>query len=247
MRNYKDKPLKIFLSYIWGHKKLFLIDMVCALLVSVIDLVFPYVSRHSMNVLLPQRLFTAFFVVMLIMVAAYIIKAVLYYIITVYGHRMGVLVEADMRRDIFDHMQTLSFSYDDKNRTGVLMSRITSDLFEVTELAHHGPENILICTVTILGAVIVMFTIEWRLTIVIAVVFALSLWFTLSNRVKMKKSNVEVKKRTAEINAAIESSISGIRTAKAFANEQKESEKLKTPMTCFAKQRWIITIPWVFT
>lgn len=224
-KDYTQKPLKIFMSYIAGHKKLFALDMSCALLVSIIDLVFPYVSRTSMNRLLPGKLFTLFFTVMALMVAAYLVKAGLYYIITVLGHRMGVLIEADMRRDVFNHMQDLSCSFYDKNRTGVLMSRITSDLFEITELAHHGPENILICTLTIVGALAVMFTIEWRLALTLAVVLPLCLWFTLSQRVRMKDANIEVKKKTADIYAAIESSISGIRTAKAFANEEQELDK----------------------
>ena len=224
-KDYTQKPLKIFMAYIAGHKKLFALDMSCALLVSVIDLVFPYVSRTSMNRLLPGKLFTLFFTVMALMVAAYVVKAGLYYIITVLGHRMGVLIEADMRRDVFNHMQDLSCSFYDKNRTGVLMSRITSDLFDITELAHHGPENILICTLTIVGALAVMFTIEWRLALTLAVVLPLCLWFTLSQRVRMKTANIEVKKKTADIYAAIESSISGIRTAKAFANEEQELDK----------------------
>ena len=224
-KDYTQKPLKIFMRYIAGHKKLFALDMCCALMVSVIDLVFPYVSRTSMNRLLPGKLFTLFFTVMALMVAAYVIKAGLYYIITVLGHRMGVLIEADMRRDVFNHMQDLSCSFYDKNRTGVLMSRITSDLFDITELAHHGPENILICTLTIVGALAVMFTIEWRLALTLAVVLPLCLWFTLSQRVRMKEANIEVKKKTADIYAAIESSISGIRTAKAFANEEQELDK----------------------
>lgn len=224
-RNYNDNPFKIFISYIAGHRKLFAVDMLCALTVSIIDLVFPYVSRVSMNRLLPEKLFPAFFAVMGIMVLAYFIKAVLYYVITVVGHRMGVLVESDMRRDIFTHMQDLSCSFYDKNRTGVLMSRITSDLFEITELAHHGPENVIICSLTIVGSLAVMYTIEWRLALVLTVVLPVCLWFTLSQRIRMKKANIEVKKKTAEIYAAIESSISGIRTAKAFANEQQESDK----------------------
>ena len=224
-KDYTQKPLNIFMRYIAGHKKLFALDMSCALLVSVIDLVFPYVSRTSMNRLLPGKLFTLFFMVMALMVAAYLVKAGLYYVITVLGHRMGVLIEADMRRDVFNHMQDLSCSFYDKNRTGVLMSRITSDLFEITELAHHGPENILICILTIVGALAVMFTIEWRLALTLAVVLPLCLWFTLSQRVRMKTANIEVKKKTAEIYAAIESSISGIRTAKAFANEEQELNK----------------------
>ena len=224
-KNYNDNPFKIFISYITGHKDLFAIDMACAIIVSVIDMVFPYISRMSMNRLLPQGLFTTFFAVMGIMILAFIFRAVLYYVITVVGHRMGVLVESDMRRDIFTHMQDLSCSFYDKNRTGVLMSRITSDLFEITELAHHGPENVVICMLTIVGSIVMMFTIEWRLSLVIAVTLPLCLWFTLSQRKRMKDANVEVKKKTAEISAAIESSISGIRTAKAFANEQQESDK----------------------
>ena len=224
-KNFYGNPFKLFMSYVAGHKKLFAIDMGCSLLVSVIDLAFPYVSRVSMNSLLPNRLFALFFTVMAIMVAAYVIKAALYYIITVVGHRMGVLIEADMRRDVFTHMQDLSCSFYDKNRTGVLMSRITSDLFEITELSHHGPENILICTLTIVGALAVMFTMEWRLALTLAIVLPLCLWFTLSQRVRMKKANIEVKKKTADIYAAIESSISGIRTAKAFANEEQERGK----------------------
>ena len=225
--DYHDKPLKIFMAYVFAHKGLFALDMVCALAVAAIDLVFPWVSRTAMNTLLPQKLFAAFFTVMAVMVAAYFLKSVLYYVITVVGHRMGVLTESDMRRDIFTHMQDLSCSFYDKNRTGVLMSRITSDLFEVTELAHHGPENIVICTLTILGALIVLFTIRWELALALAVILPLCLWFTLSQRLRMKRANVEVKRKTADIYAAIESSISGIRTAKAFANEHVEHEKFE--------------------
>ena len=225
--NYKDKGLKIFMAYVFAHKGLFAIDMVCALAVAAIDLIFPYVSRTAMNTLLPQKLFTAFFTVMALMIAAYFLKSVLYYIITVVGHRMGVLTESDMRRDIFTHMQDLSCSFYDKNRTGVLMSRITSDLFEVTELSHHGPENIVICSLTILGALAVLFTIRWELALALTVILPLCLWFTLSQRLRMKRANIEVKRKTADIYSAIESSISGIRTAKAFANEHVEHEKFE--------------------
>ena len=162
---------------------------------------------------------------MVLMAAAYLLKGVLYYIITVLGHRMGVLTESDMRRDVFEHMQSLSFSFYDRHRTGILMSHITSDLFDVTELAHHGPENLLICALTFIGSLTVMMLLNWRLGLVLAVVLPACLWFTVSQRVRMKEANVEVKRKTAEIYAAIESSISGIRTAKAFANENEESEK----------------------
>lgn len=224
-KNYNAKPFRIFMSYIGGHRKLFAIDMLCALAVALIDLIFPYVSRYSMKVMLPGKLYKAFFIVMGIMVLAYLLKSWLYYIITVVGHKMGVLVESDMRRDVFTHMQSLSFSYYDNNRTGVLMSRITSDLFEITELAHHGPENILICVLTIVGALAVMFAMQWQLALVIAMTLPLCFWFTVKQRLRMKEANIEVKRKTAEIYSAIESSISGIRTAKAFANEEQESDK----------------------
>ena len=181
----------------------------------------------SMQRLLPERLFGTFFAVMGIMLLAYVLKSGLYYVITVLGHRMGVLVEADMRRDIFTHMQHLSFSFYDTNRTGVLLSRITNDLFDITELAHHGPENILICTLTIVGSMIVMFTIKWQLALILLIVMPICFFFTARQRVYMKRANIQVKKKTAEINAAIESGISGIRTAKAFANEQAEEEKFE--------------------
>ena len=231
--NYHDRPLKVFMAYVFAHKGLFAIDMACALAVAVIDLAFPWVSREAMNTLLPQKLFPAFFAVMAILVAAYFLKSVLYYVITVVGHRMGVLTESDMRRDIFTHMQDLSCSFYDKNRTGVLMSRITSDLFEVTELSHHGPENLVICTLTILGALGVLFTIRWELALSLAVILPLCLWFTLSQRLRMKRANIEVKRKTADIYSAIESSISGIRTAKAFANEHVEHEKFEEANALF--------------
>lgn len=231
--NYNDKPLKVFLAYIHRQKKLFYIDMVCAVLVAVIDLLFPYISRHSMQTLLPNNMFKAFYAVMIVVTLAFLMKGLLSYIIIVVGHRMGVLVEADMRRDLFMHMQILSFSFYDKNRTGALMSRVTSDLFDITELAHHGPENIIICGLTIVGALIVMIAMNPILGIALALVIPLCLWFTLSQRVKMKNANIEVKAKTAEINSAIESSISGIRTAKAFANESQEQQKFDASNSVF--------------
>ena len=216
----KKSDLSEFFSFFKPHMGLFLMDMACATLASVIDLAFPYVSRMSMTTLLPERLFATFFTVMAIMTAAYLLKGLCYYFITVLGHRMGVYVEADMRRAAFNHIQKLSFSFFDHNRTGALMSRITSDLFEITELAHHGPEDILISGLTIIGALAVMYTIDWRLALILTITLPVLIAFTLSRRVRMKRANLEVKRKTAEINSAIESGISGIRTAKAFANEK---------------------------
>ena len=223
--DYNAKPLKIFFRYFAPHRRLFFIDMLCAVLAAGIDLVFPLVSRASMQTYLPQGAYRTFFIVMAVLIAAYVGKALLYYVITVVGHGMGVMVEADMRRDLFNHLQELSFSFFDRNRTGVLMSRVTSDLFDITELAHHGPENILTCGLTIIGAIAVMFTIQWKLALVLLVIVPLAFGLTIAMRGRMMRTNIEVKKKTAAITAAIESGVSGIRTAKAFANEDEEARK----------------------
>lgn len=225
MKFRERKPFWIFMSYIAGEKRLFAIDMVCAVLVAAIDLAFPYVSKNSMQTYLPQNLYRTFFIIMAVLAAAYVLKALLYYVITVLGHKMGVNIEAKMREDLFCHMQTLSFDFYDKNRTGTLMSRLTGDLFEITELAHHGPENIVICALTIVGALVLMFTINWQLTLVIAVLLPLCMWLTLKCRVRMKNANMEVKRKMGVIYSALENGVSGVRTARAFANEELEKEK----------------------
>lgn len=217
--------LRIFLSYFRPHRKLFIMDLSCALLISMIDLAFPYVSRWCMYELLPQSAYKTFFAVMGVVLAAFALRAVLTYVICYWGHTFGILVEADIRRDLFRHMQELSFDYFDRNRTGQLMSRLTADLFDITELAHHGPEDIFISGVTILGSLAVMFTIQWRLALVIACILPVFFLVVWKCRASMQEASRRVKQKTATINADIESGLSGIRTAKAFANEEMELEK----------------------
>lgn len=226
--NYNDSKLKIFINYLRPHRKLFIIDMLLSVAVAAIDLIFPYVSRWSMNRLLPEGFFKTFFVVMGIIFAAYLLRAFFMYLVTVIGHKMGTLVEADMREDIFSHMQHLTFSYYDKNRTGILLGRITNDLFEIVELAHHGPENILTCSITIIGAIIILMTINVPLGLLLLALAVLCVLLSGRFRLEMTTRNKAVKSRTGDINASIESSISGIRVAKAFANEDVEVEKFRT-------------------
>ena len=225
--NYSDSKLKIFINYLRPHRKLFIIDMLLSVAVAAIDLIFPYVSRWSMNRLLPEGFFKTFFVVMGIIFAAYLLRAFFMYLVTVIGHKMGTLVEADMREDIFSHMQHLTFSYYDKNRTGILLGRITNDLFEIVELAHHGPENILTCSITIIGAIIILMTINVPLGLLLLALAVLCVLLSGRFRLKMTTRNKAVKSRTGDINASIESSISGIRVAKAFANEDVEVRKFR--------------------
>ena len=225
-KDFKNRGyLRIFASYYRPHWKLFFLDMVCALLICVVDLLFPMVSRWSMQSLLPNRLFATFFAVMAALALAYVLKGVFYFIVTYWGHLLGVRMEADIRRDLFSHMQDLSFSFYDKNRTGQLMSRVTGDLFEITELAHHGPEDLFISSVTILGAFFIMLTIQWQLALIVFAVIPIFVAFTALTRKKMMRASIEVKAKLAGINGEVESSISGMRTAKAFANEQAESAK----------------------
>ena len=176
---------------------------------------------------LPNYMFKTFFTVMAIFIAAYLLKAVLYYIITYWGHRMGTFIEADLRDELFGHIEKLSFSFFDKNRTGQLMSRVTNDLFEITELSHHGPEDLFISCVTIIGAFCILCTIEWRLALIVFAVIPCFVIFSVILRRKMAEKSTQVKVRTSEINASIESGFSGIRTAKAFANEEIEMDKFR--------------------
>ena len=215
------------------NRRAFALDMGLSLAVAVVDLVFPYVTRQTMNRLLPERLFTVFFAVMGILFAAYLLRALFQYLITIIGHRMGTLVEADMRHDVFMHMQELSFSFFDRNRTGVLLARATNDLFEIVELAHHGPENILMCTISIVGALLMLLTVNIPLALVLLAMMPVCLIFAVKQRVRMQNANKEVKRKTGEINAAIESGISGVRTSKAFANEEVEGAKFDVANEAF--------------
>ena len=225
-RDFQQKSaLQIFFSYFKPHRRLFFMDLACALMISIIDLTFPAVSRWCMYELLPESAYRTFFAVMAVVFAAFALRAGLTYVICYYGHTFGILVEADIRRDLFRHMQELSFNYFDQNRTGQLMSRLTADLFDITELAHHGPEDIFISAVTIVGALGVMYSIQWRLALVITLIMPVFFAVVWSCRRSMRQASAQVKQRTAVINADIESGLSGIKTTKAFANERTELRK----------------------
>ena len=225
-KDYQNRSLlRIFLSYFKPHLRLFLLDMSCAFTVSAVDLAFPLVTRSALYQLLPDKKYETFFVIMGVMVLCYVVRSLLQFVIAYWGHTFGIRVEADIRRDLFSHLQSLSFSYYDNNRTGQLMSRLTSDLFEITELAHHGPEDLFTSVLTVIGAIIIMFTVQWKLALVVCLMFPVCMSVIILRRRKMGKVSKMVKQRTAGINADIESSLSGFRTSKAFANEQAEYEK----------------------
>lgn len=217
-KNFERPLFAVFLSYFKNHKGLFILDMCCAFAVAAIDVAFPLTTRYAMYELLPQKAYRFFFVLMGIVAATFLLRSIMQFIITYLGHTFGIRVEADIREDLYGHMQELEYDFFDANRTGKLMSRLTGDLFEVTELAHHGPEDILISTLTIIGALVIMFSIEWRLALVIAVIVPIFIVIVMLCRKNFMDSSANVKKKLADINADIESSLSGMRTSKAFDN-----------------------------
>ena len=225
-RDFKNwSPLRIFLSYFGNHKKLFAVDLLCACAIAAIDLLFPLATRHALYELLPNNMYNTFFLIMIAVLACYVLRSFLNYIVAYFGHTFGIRVEADIRTDLFRHMQRQSFDFYDQNRTGQLMSRLTSDLFEVTELAHHGPEDLLTSVLTIIGALIVMFSIRWELALIVALMIPVFLTVVMFMRKAMGNASRERKAKTAHINTEIESSLSGFRTSKAFANEPVESAR----------------------
>ena len=229
----RKRPLLIFLSCFKNHKKLFAVDVLCACLIAGIDLTFPLVTRSALYDLLPGQLYRPFFIIMAAVVASYVLRSVLNFIVTYFGHTFGIRVEADIRRDLFRHMQTLSFDFYDRNRTGKLMSRLTSDLFELVELAHHGPEDIITSTLTIIGALIVMASVQWQLAVIVMLMIPVFLTVVMCMRRRMSRASAISKETTGHINQEIESSLSGVRTAKAFANEAAESRRFDVANATF--------------
>ena len=222
--------IKRFLSYYKPHKGLLILDLSCAFFIALIDVVYPLLTQYVLRTLLPQMavdsaLFRAFVLLILAALGAYLVRAVLLFIINYWGHVLGIRMEADIRRDIFSHIQELSFSFFDRARTGKIMSRVTTDLFDITELAHHGPEDVLISGTTVLGAFIAMTFLDWRLALALFCIVPPAIYYVVKLRVKMRTASLKVKERVSEINADIESSISGARVAKAFTNEEYEQEK----------------------
>ncbi|MFA5577458.1 MAG: ABC transporter ATP-binding protein, partial [Tissierellaceae bacterium] len=211
--------LRRFISYYKPHRSLFFIDMFFALLISASDLVFPVFTRKMINDIIPAGRMDLLVRWTIIMSLLFILRYISNYIVSYWGHVLGVRIEHDMRRDIFTHLQSLPFSYYDDNKTGHIMSRIVNDLRDITELAHHGPEDLFISMVMLLGSFIVLIRIEWRLTLILFAFIPLMIWFVIMKRNRMSNSFREVRKKIANVNAQLENSISGIRVAKSFTNE----------------------------
>ncbi len=231
--------LKRFIAYYKPHKKLFVMDMTAAFMVSVIGIVYPVITRTMLNTLIPGRNYRLIVVFGLALLVLYFVKMMLNYFIQYQGHMMGVYMQARMRTDLFAHLETLPFSFFDTHETGKIMTRMTNDLFEVVELAHHGPENIIISLLSIMISFIYLSTIDIRLTLIIFACVPFLLVISYSLRKKMRQAFRDTRAAIAEINTSMESSISGIRVTKAFTNAEKEKEKFEVGNGNFRKARKI--------
>lgn len=229
--------LKRFAAYYKPHKRLFLIDMFFAFLISVFDLIFPIFTRRMVNEIIPDGRMDLLLRWSIIMILLFVLRYISQFIVSYWGHLLGVRIEHDMRRDIFSHLQTLPFSYFDNTKTGHIMSRIINDLRDITELAHHGPEDLFISLVMLVGSFVVLITIEWRLTLILFAFVPIMIFFAISKRNKMEESFRQVRKKIANVNSQLENSISGVRVAKSFTNEEYEIDKFNEGNRAFSEAR----------
>ncbi|SKC73908.1 ATP-binding cassette, subfamily B [Maledivibacter halophilus] len=232
-----DIVIKKFASYYKPHRKLFILDMFCAFLMASIDLVFPIATRSLLNDILPNGKTRTFYIVIGTLFFLYILRAIFNYIVDYWGHVVGTRMEADMRNDLFSHIQTLDTKYFDETRTGHIMSRVINDLREISELAHHGPEDLFLSAVMIIGSFVILLNIEWRLTLIIFTFVPIMIWFAIVKREKMSNAFRNVRKKIANVNSQLENSISGIRVAKSYANEEYEMRKFSEGNREFKESR----------
>ncbi len=231
------KPLALFTAYYRPEMKLFVIDMLCAFFVAIIELFYPMITRYILSEFLPGKEFAKFFIFISIMILAFLLRAGLQFVVTYWGHIMGANIEMRMRYDLFTHIQTLSYRFYNNNRTGQLMSRILPELFEITELAHHGPEDLFISFLTLTGAAIALFFISPKLAILVLLIMPILIIFTIWLRKRMSKASRRVKEGTAGVNTELESCLSGIRISTAFANEASQARKFQVSSAKYRQAR----------
>ena len=219
--------LKRFITYYKPHTKMLTLDMLASLLISIIGMVYPVVTNNMLNTYIPQKMYKTIVISGIIVLTLYVIRMLLRYFVQYYGHMIGVRMQSQMRQDLFRHLQKLPYRFYDNNETGRIMTRITSDLFEVCELAHHGPENLLISSVMIILSFGYLVTIDWILTLIIFACVPVLVFVTLYCRKAMKQAFDDRRKSNAVINASVESSVTGIRVTKAYTNAEREVEKFK--------------------
>ena len=231
------KLIRRFFSYYRPHRRLFIVDLICSFTISVCNLFYPMIARNIMNDYVPNQNLRLLIVWAIGLAAIYAVKSVLTFIVGYWGHVLGVRIQGDMRRDLFRHIETQPFSFFDENKTGGIMSRIINDLFEVSELAHHGPEDVFNSFISIVGALIMLCTINGWLALIVLCYIPFMLFFAIKARGRMNKAFEESRKKVAEINAEIESSVSGVRITKAYNAENTEEKKFDVVNGRFKKAR----------
>lgn len=231
--------LKKFCSYYKPHLKLFFFDLFCALLLSICNLIYPLIAKYIMEKLAGDESKIKLILILgVALLLIYILKAGLNYIIQYWGHIVGVRMQGDMRKELFEHLQTLPFTYFDENKTGTIMSRLINDLMDISELAHHGPEDIFIATITLIGScVLMMIEVNPLVTLIIFSVVPFIIIYAVITRKGMRRAFKQMREETGKINAQVESSVSGIRVSKAYTTEEYENEKFKTRNDAFQKAR----------
>ena len=234
IRKTKNKPytvrklLKDFSSYYKPHAKLFILDMICAFLIAVCNLFYPFITKNVINNFIPNKQLNFMLVWLGALLAVYLVKAGLTYFVEYYGHLVGVRIQGDMRRKMFAHLQTLPFTYYDENKTGKIMSRMINDLFEISELAHHGPEDLFLSVITIIGAIILLVFVNPWLSLIVATVIPLIVIYLTIARKSLMQAWKRMREETSEINSSIESAVAGIRVSRAYTAEKHQSDTFET-------------------
>jgi len=229
--------LKRFLAYYKPHKKIFILDMLASLLVALTAIIYPMVTRHMLDDLIPERKYKLIIGFGLLLLGIYFVRMLLNYFIQYYGHVMGVRMQAEMRSDMFRHLEKLPYRFFDDHETGKIMSRMTNDLMDISELAHHGPENVLISGISVIISFVYLCSIRWELTLIVFACVPILIVITMVLRKRMRDAFMESRKSIAVINASLESSVSGIRVTKAFNNEAIEAEKFEKGNLSFVNAR----------
>ena len=232
--------IKKFIQYYAPYKGVFFLDLVCAAVISLVDLAFPQILRTMTKTLFtetPEKILHALLPVGIVLLIVYLVQMGCKYYVSYQGHMMGARMERDMRQQLFEHYEKLSFSYYDQNNSGQMMSKLVSDLFDIAEFAHHGPENLFISLIKIIGSFVFLFLINWKLAIPLLVMVVFMIFFSGSQNRKMQTTFMDNRRKIGDVNASLQDTLAGIRVVQSFANETVECEKFKKSNEGFLKSK----------
>ncbi|HLR08680.1 MAG TPA: ABC transporter ATP-binding protein [Bacillota bacterium] len=231
--------IREFLSYYKPHRRLFIIDFTSAVVVALLELAFPVAVQWFIDELLPEGNWNLIVTVSILLLLVYLLSTFLQYVVTYWGHKLGINIETDMRQDLFQHVQRQSFRFFDNTETGHIMSRMTNDLFDIGELAHHGPEDFFIAAMTFFGAFVIMFTINFKLAVIILIAVPILIFLISYSNIKMNKAWRNMYKEIADVNARVEDAVSGVRVVQSFTNEPYEMERFTADNYRFRKAKLV--------